>query len=110
LAEVYWQHQRDEGEPVFSEFLGLLDDPGTSELAVDLVEEFETLGDIDRSLTDALALLRQSGERAERDKLLAELRRTNATAHGPATGNADDDLLRQLQEKARTPDLRRVGG
>jgi DNA primase len=111
LAEVYWQHQRDEGEPVFSAFLGMLDDPATSELAVDLVEEFETLSDIERSLTDALALIRQSGERAERDKLLAELRRTNATANGPAPGNAaDDDLLRQLQEKARTPDLRRVGG
>jgi hypothetical protein len=26
LAEVYWAHQRDEGEPVFNEFLGLLRD------------------------------------------------------------------------------------
>ena len=26
LAEMYWQHQRDEGEPVFNEFLGLLRD------------------------------------------------------------------------------------
>jgi DNA primase len=25
LAEVYWRHQHDEGEPVFSEFLGILD-------------------------------------------------------------------------------------
>ena len=26
LAELYWQHQRDEGEPVFNEFLGLIRD------------------------------------------------------------------------------------
>ena len=37
IAEVYWNYQRDEGEPVFNEFLGCLDeDPDLAELAVEL--------------------------------------------------------------------------
>jgi DNA primase len=47
LAAVYWAHQRDEGEPVFSELLSQLrelDDAGSLvELAIGLVEETEAL-------------------------------------------------------------------
>jgi hypothetical protein len=111
LAEVYWQHQRDEGEPVFNEFLGLLTDPAAAELAVELIEESETLTDADARLKEAIGLLKEMRGRDEQQKLLAELRRTNAAANGAnaATGD-EDDPLRKLQEKARQPDLRRVGG
>ena len=34
LAETYWSHQQDEGEPVFNEFLGMLENENLRELAV----------------------------------------------------------------------------
>src|SRR6185437_13834555 len=45
LAEIYWDHQRDEGEPVFNEFLGTLREPLLAELAIQAVEEVESLDD-----------------------------------------------------------------
>src|SRR6185437_12478751 len=53
LAEVYWQHQRDEGEPVLNEFLGVLNDDELKELAVELVDEAEKLGDVKQTLEDS---------------------------------------------------------
>lgn len=114
LAEAYWQHQRDEGEPIFNEFLGLLSDADQSELAVELIEEFETFSDPQARLKEAIALFDEIRERQEQQKLLAQLRRTSDGADGsPAemasAGTGQDDALRRLQEKARQPDLRRVG-
>src|SRR6185437_12093250 len=45
LAETYWNHQRDEGEPVFNEFIGALGDKDKDlvEIAVTAAEEVETL-------------------------------------------------------------------
>jgi DNA primase len=105
LAEVYWVHQRDEGEPVFSELLGLLgDDDATKELAISLLEEIEGLSDLDQTLTDALAHLGQNRRRADEKKLVAELRRTSDS---PRRAEDEVELLRQLQERARQPDIRR---
>ncbi len=106
LAEIYWEYQRDEGEPVFNELLGTLPEPALSELAVELVEEFEHLSDTDVRLNEAIALLAEMRGRDEKDKLLAELRRTS---DGPTPTGGDGDPLRKLQEKARQPDLRRSG-
>ena len=107
LAEVYWSHQRDEGEPVFAEFLSLLtEQPALTELAVELVDEIEALADASQHLKDAVHHLAEVRSRSEGQKLTAELRRTS-DAKLPEQDEVD--LLKKLQDKARTPDLRRVG-
>ncbi len=101
LAEVYWSHQRDEGEPVFNEFLGQLQEPLLVELAVASVEEVEALGDVEATLRGAMHRLREVRTIREERKLRAELRRTSEEQDA-------DILLKKLQEHARRPDLRRV--
>jgi DNA primase len=144
LAELYWDRQRNEGEPVFNEFLGELGgfDPALVDRAMQAVDEIEQLGgseagaddhaedrpDRDQTLREAIAHIEHARARREDQKLLAELRRTSLDrrdAQGTVpldqgkkqdkergSVSADDDvevaLLRQLQEKARRPDLRRV--
>ena len=68
--------------------------------------------DRDEVLAEALAHLERVREAREGQKLLAELRRTTDERRpSGAPENKDRDevvLLKQLQEKARQPDLRRV--
>jgi hypothetical protein len=105
LAELYWGHQRDEGEPVFNEFLGQLAEPDLKELAVEIVEETEEFSDLADTLKDAVLHLEQERRRQEERKLVAQFRRTD--------GETDEQdqvaKLKKLQEMARQPDLRRVG-
>jgi DNA primase len=147
LAEIYWDYQRHEGEPVFNEFLGLLGntDPALAEAAVEAVDEVERLSsepvapakasgdtsdvpkagekdtdadrpDRDSVLAEAIAHMERVRGAHEGRKLLAELRRATddrrpGASTGPAPENNEQDevvLLKQLQEKARRPDLRRV--
>jgi hypothetical protein len=75
LAETYWQHQQDLGEPVFSEFLGVLDDPAVKSLAVELMEFAEALEVVDETLKGALDFLEEEKKRKEAQKQLADLRR-----------------------------------
>jgi DNA primase len=121
LAEIYWDHQRDEGEPVFNEFLGVLGEsdhappanpgqasegPGTMpdgnepsmdsrtklvSLAVELLEEAQALPEADKTLEDAIAYLRQARHRHDGRKLVAALRRTNAGA-APSMESAIDEV------------------
>jgi DNA primase len=122
LAELYWNHQRDEGEPVFNEFLGLLRDGGVAgsafpdglnvptgedlvALAVETVDEVEALADVSTTLVEALAHFDGMRRKRDEQKLMAELRRTSEEH---TNEQAEIDLLKQLQEKARTPDLRRA--
>ena len=63
LAEVYWNHQRDEGEPVFSEFLSSLPSPVLAELAVNLIGEFEAMNEPAKRLKDALGFLEEQKKR-----------------------------------------------
>ena len=93
LAELYWRQQQDEGEPVFSEFLGTLSDPAVVQLAVELVDEFDSLSDADGRLKDAIGYLEEMRGSAEHKKRMA----------------AEDDPLLEIQEIARRPNLRRVG-
>ncbi|MGB7160726.1 MAG: DNA primase [Tepidisphaeraceae bacterium] len=107
LAEIYWIHQRDEGETVFSEFLShLTEHPALTELAVELVDEIEVLENAAQHLADSIGHLREIRSRSEEQKLTAELRRTS---DGKLPEQDEIDLLKKLQDKARTPDLRRVG-
>jgi DNA primase len=129
LAEMYWAYQRDEGEPVFNEFLGLLGDPergghnSLQEFAVEAVDEVEALAstpgaDPKETLAEAVAHVERTRRLREQQKLFAELRRTDTTAGGDDPNNPDVrtseqneqheiDQLRRLQEMARRPDLRR---
>ncbi len=108
LAERYWDHQRHEGEAVLNEFLGYLDQPDLVELAIRLSNEADTLGDVDKALTDAIGHLKQTQGRLQERKLVADLRRTPDQPGQPGEAANEIDLLRQLQERARTPDLKRV--
>ena len=167
LAEIYWDYQRHEGEPVFNEFLGQLGntDVALAEAAVEAVDEVERLSlppaaptaspssnpapsreshreapddeglggrndagrpDRDEVLAEAIAHLERVRVTREGQKLLAQLRRTTDErrgderrvnerpgepgAEGPPENKDQDEvvLLKQLQERARRPDLRRV--
>jgi DNA primase len=125
LAELYWAHQRDEGEPVFNEFLGILAETAASrsevegtdgaepagpelsdlgQLAVEVVEEVESLPDPDAVLSECLMFIEQDLQRRVERKLLAEVRRTD----GQLSEQDEIALFRKIQEKARQPDLRRT--
>ena len=104
LAEMYWNHQRDEGEPVFNEFFGALRDPELTELVQTAVDEVEAIEDRDGMIRDALAFFDRLNRVREEQKLVAMSRRMNDTD----TAIDDDRLLRELSEKRRTADLRRT--
>jgi len=100
LAEIYWTHQRDEGAPVFNEFLGSLTDPLLVELAVEATGEVEALSAPDVLVEDAVAYFHEARQLQESQKLEAQLRRRSPEQD-------DALLLRKLQEQARQPNLRR---
>jgi DNA primase len=105
LAERYWDHQRHEGEAVLNEFLGYLDQPHLVELAIQLSAEADALGDVEKALNDAVAHLMREKKRLAERQLVADLRRT---PDQPGEAASEIDLLRQVQENARNPDMRRV--
>ncbi|MSR60676.1 MAG: DNA primase [Planctomycetaceae bacterium] len=105
LAELYWAHQRDEGEPVFNEFLSQLSPLGLTELAIEVMEEAEKLPNPDDTIKGAVLHLEESRQRGEERKHTARLRSMDIQL-----GEQDEiSLLKKLQDKARRPDLRRVG-
>jgi len=103
LAEMYWQRQRDDGEPVFREFLSDLNDESLKELAVELVEAADKWADLNDTLNQAALYLAEVRVRREEKKQMAQLRRTDSQL-----GEQDEvSSLRKLQESVRRPDLRR---
>jgi DNA primase len=76
LARLYWEHQRHEGEPLFSEFLGALTEAKLGSLGIELVEEAEGFADPDSELADAIGHMEEAKSRREEEKHLAALRRT----------------------------------
>jgi DNA primase len=132
LAEIYWDYQRHEGEPVFNEFLGLLGntDPALAEAAVEAVDEVEALlsdesrklarqvgavpTDRDQLLDEGIASIEQARALREARKPLSELRRTSENPQAPGHGSAENKeanevvLLKQALEAYRRPNLRRV--
>jgi DNA primase len=100
LAEIYWAHQQDEGEPVFHELLGLLPDDSLKELAVVSVDEVEALGDPEGVFQSALTFFHE-----------IQGRKHSGHAERNNSGQRDEDdvqLLQKLSEQARQPNLRRT--
>ena len=104
LAELYWNHQRDEGEPVFNEFLGKLQDADLVELTMQASEEVEALADVDQVLSESLAYFERLRRVGEEQKLVALSRRTSDEAED----RDEIELLRELSDRRRKPDLWRV--
>ena len=122
LAEVYWNHQQDEGEPVFSEFLATLGDGGNGnevgpenepiaeqstggdrgtglrELAIDVTDEVEATGNLSATLDAGLDQIRRDRESAGKQKLIATLRRSSEQNLG---AEQEVDLLKRLQDQIR---------
>jgi len=104
LAEMYWQRQRDDGEPVFREFLSDLNDESLKELAVELVEAADKWADLNDTLNQAALYLAEVRHEGERQKQLARVRRNDAQS-----GEQDEvSQLRKLSEQCRQPNLRRL--
>jgi DNA primase len=112
LSELYWARQRDEGEPVFNQFLSELAEPALVELAVELVDEVQSLPSLDDALSAAVLHLAEARNRRNEQKLVARLHRTeDMQAGGDKNEDKDDDaaLLGKLQESIRKSGVRRVG-
>jgi DNA primase len=105
VAELFWRHLRDEGEPIFNEFLADLPDGELKGLAVKWAEEASNSIDREKYLSDSLLHIIRDRECEEKQKLVVELRVAEGEVLPP---NEQLDTLRKLQEKARLPDLKRV--
>lgn len=106
LADIVWTHQREEGEPVFNELLAGLPEDSLRTLAIELVEEVEQLADVDQTLRGALEHFAEVRRKRQDERTVAEARRVT----GQNTSEQSEvELLKRLQESARTPNLRRVG-
>jgi hypothetical protein len=114
IAEAFWLHSQDEGEPVFNEFLELLNEAALKGAAVKWADEASSAGDTEAILAGCLSELSNQKRREEAKSLVAELRRPRVQTPGEqspgseADMSADIDTLRKLQEKAGKPDLKRV--
>jgi hypothetical protein len=107
LAEIYWQHQQDEGEPVFNQFLDLLIDAVVKELAVELAQQASAEPEPELSLKERLEYLRLQRGRFQQEKLEAQLR--GGSHQGSPDGLLDEAaLLQQISESCKVPDLRRL--
>jgi DNA primase len=82
LAQTYWGHQQDEGEPVFNECLGLLEDENLRELAILAIQEIEGLAEAQILLDEAISFFQEARHGAEQRRLLAEVQRKDKEADG----------------------------
>ena len=76
LADFYWDYQRNEGEPLFSELLSVLPDDSLKALAMDLMQEVESQEHRDKGLQDSIASLaihRTEAERHQRQAVMASM-------------------------------------
>ena len=137
LAEIYWDYQRHEGEPVLKEFIGMLSETdagasatgteeaaaaqGLTQLAVELVDDIENLAEIDATLSHCIAYLMKERKRFEQDKQVAQLGRmsqekseigtgTQLAGDGAQTAQSQADaLFAKIVKGVRPTDLHRIG-
>jgi DNA primase len=113
IAEVFWRHLQDEGEPVFNEFLDVLSDVELKNVAVKWADEVSVLPDKEEYLGHSLGHIMRERDVEEIRTLVVECRRRDEQRDeslGAENGDrsADKDALRKLQEKARVPDMKRA--
>lgn len=101
LAQRYWDHQQHEGEPVFNEFLGMLDNPRLTATAVALAEECDKLQQQEEILSSSIRYILDCRDRRERARMTAQLKRQEED------DASAEDMLKQLTERAKHPDMRR---
>ncbi|HWB55069.1 MAG TPA: toprim domain-containing protein, partial [Tepidisphaeraceae bacterium] len=91
LAHLYWDHHRHEGIPVFSEFLSILNHANLAELALELVEEWESISkqDVANSIEQAIEYMKRVRREQESRSAAANLVEDDAV-----------DVLRHLSEVA----------
>lgn len=106
LAEIYWQHQQDVGEPVFNEFLGLLNAESDKALAAALMEMVLELETVEETLDGALRYMGEEKGRREREKEKAKVLRTSQDG---ATPEAQKQSFEEFVKNNQTLDLRRLG-
>jgi DNA primase len=95
LAEVYWNHQREEGEPVFNEFIDSLKEAELKSLAIELADAVEEL-DLEVTLSGALQYLAESRHRSAEQKMVA----TRRTGEEQELSEEEQiQLLTKLQER-----------
>jgi len=92
LAEIYWAHQRNEGEPVFNELLGVIEEPALKELAVSLLTEAEEQVNLEQGLNGAIESLLWSPTETER-------RQTQANLESDTSD--EEEKLRRIWELSR---------
>ncbi len=97
IARVYWDHQRDEGEPVLNEFLSTLKSDAQKVFAIELVNEIDRLTEVDQLLADALAHFDKAKQRREEQEL-----RRGTESH--LSEEEQIARLRRLQNLASKPD------
>jgi DNA primase len=109
IAEVFWQHLQDEGEPVFNEFLDVLSDVELKSIAVKWADEVSGLPDKEEYLGHSLGHIMRERDVEEIRTLVVECRRRDGQSpEEKGDRSAEIDTLRKLQEKARVPDMKRV--
>jgi DNA primase len=109
IAEVFWQHLQDEGEPVFNEFLDVLSDVELKGIAVKWADEVSGLPDKEEYLGHSLGHIMRERDVEEIRTLVVECRRRDEQSPAEkGDRSAEIDTLRKLQEKARVPDMKRV--
>ena len=108
LAQIYWGYQRDEGEPVFSELLGSLEDD-LKVLAIELLEQVEYISDLDATLNGVLTFFKEERHRREEQKQLAEIRRSSQQGAGNSADAEQAALWAEFVKKNASVDPRRLG-
>jgi hypothetical protein len=127
LAQLYWNHQHDEGEVVLNEFLGLLSEKSVPAPAVDpvaatvvvtpepiapagpvnltsvameLIAEVEELAEVDSMLTHCLGYLAMQRAKIEQDKQVAQLGRMSQEKQIADSAASPDKAARDVSEEA----------
>jgi DNA primase len=100
LSQLYWDHHRDEGPPVLSEFLTILNQANLAELAIDMVEESKTILEADVANT-----IRRAIEYIE----IVGRQRQARSAHRSLQEKSGDDVevLNQVTKLAKLESQRR---
>ncbi|HEX8322905.1 MAG TPA: DNA primase [Tepidisphaeraceae bacterium] len=97
LAEWYWDHQRNEGEPDLAEVIALLDSGPLKTLVIELASEAEAMNN-PQTLADGVGFIRRAKELQAQSKLSGQLRRSKEERLGD---DFEIDALQKLQDATR---------